>query len=165
VIVAVLLQMTKAKTNLGTMKGETANRIDPYRLRHQNTHTLDTIRFGRGVRRTTYQIYIISLAPFLGELYLHLIHSKTYGNKYRMLIFQKRSEGELWPIFLFCTVQAYAFPFDFRLPRWLITDVNSVLGLLHRVLVGDVVDVSEVHAASIFRVKVSYILSIDVCNY
>jgi hypothetical protein len=42
---------------------------------------------------------------------------------------------------------------DFRLSRWL-TDVNSVLGMLHRVDVGDVADVSEVHAALIFRVKV-----------
>jgi hypothetical protein len=73
-----------------------------------------------------------------------------------MLIFQKQREGELWPILLFCTAQAYAFPFtDIGLPRWLITDVNSVLGLLHRVVVGDVADVPEGHAASILRVEMS----------
>jgi hypothetical protein len=31
-------------------------------------------------------------------------------------------------------------------------DVNSVLGLLHHVDVGDTVDLSELHDASIFRV-------------
>jgi hypothetical protein len=43
---------------------------------------------------------------------------------------------------------------DFRLLQWLITDVNSVLWLLHRVDVGNVADISEVHAASIFRIEV-----------
>jgi hypothetical protein len=33
-------------------------------------------------------------------------------------------------------------------------DVNSVLGLLHRVVVGDDAGGSEVHATSIFRVLV-----------
>jgi hypothetical protein len=36
----------------------------------------------------------------------------------------------------------------FRLSRKLISDVNSLLVLLNRVDVGDVADVSEVHAAS-----------------
>jgi hypothetical protein len=38
-------------------------------------------------------------------------------------------------------------------------DVNSVLGLLHHVVVGSVVDVSEVHSASIFRVEVCRLVS------
>jgi hypothetical protein len=37
-------------------------------------------------------------------------------------------------------------------------DVNSVLGLLHRVNVGDVSDVSEVYATSIFRADVCRLL-------
>jgi hypothetical protein len=40
---------------------------------------------------------------------------------------------------------------DFRLPRWLIIDVNSLLGLLQHAVVGNVADVSEVHALSIFK--------------
>jgi hypothetical protein len=35
---------------------------------------------------------------------------------------------------------------------WLIIDVNFALELLCRVLMGDTADVSEVHAATIFRV-------------
>jgi hypothetical protein len=42
---------------------------------------------------------------------------------------------------------------DFRLSQRLIIDVNSVLGLLHRVDVGDITDVSKVHAASIISVE------------
>jgi hypothetical protein len=42
---------------------------------------------------------------------------------------------------------------DFMLSRWLITDVNPVLGLLHRVAVGNVADVSEVLTASIFTLR------------
>jgi hypothetical protein len=42
---------------------------------------------------------------------------------------------------------------------WEIAGVNSVLGLLHRVDLGDVTDISEVHVASIFRVKVSKLVS------
>jgi hypothetical protein len=34
----------------------------------------------------------------------------------------------------------------------LVIDVNSVLGLLHHVIVGDDANVSEIHATSIFRV-------------
>jgi hypothetical protein len=41
---------------------------------------------------------------------------------------------------------------NFRLLLLLIIEVNSILGLLHRVDVGDVSDVSEVHAASTLRV-------------
>jgi hypothetical protein len=41
---------------------------------------------------------------------------------------------------------------DCRLSRSLIVDINPVIGLLHSVLMGDDADVSEVHAASIFRV-------------
>jgi hypothetical protein len=40
---------------------------------------------------------------------------------------------------------------DFKRSQWLITDVNSVLEFFRRVLVSDFADVSEVHAASIFR--------------
>jgi hypothetical protein len=39
----------------------------------------------------------------------------------------------------------------FRLSLWLIIDVYYVLRLLHRVVVDNVADISEVHAASIFR--------------
>jgi hypothetical protein len=43
-------------------------------------------------------------------------------------------------------------------------DVNSVLWLLHHVVVGDVdVDVSEVHAASIFKVGMYGLMSSCVC--
>jgi hypothetical protein len=42
---------------------------------------------------------------------------------------------------------------DFRLSQWLIIDVNSVW-LLHHVYVGNVADISEVYAASIFRIEV-----------
>jgi hypothetical protein len=38
-------------------------------------------------------------------------------------------------------------------------DVNSVPGLLYRVVVGDVADVSEVPIASIFRVEVFRLVS------
>jgi hypothetical protein len=41
---------------------------------------------------------------------------------------------------------------DYRLLPWLITEFNYVLGLLHRVVTGDVADVSKMHAASIFRI-------------
>jgi hypothetical protein len=51
---------------------------------------------------------------------------------------------------------------DFRLSLWLLIEVNSVLGLLHRVVVGDVVDVSEVHAGSIFIVEVCRLMSCGV---
>jgi hypothetical protein len=43
---------------------------------------------------------------------------------------------------------------DFRLSWWLIIDVNSVLGLSHRVDVSEVSDVLKVQAASIFKVQV-----------
>jgi hypothetical protein len=43
-----------------------------------------------------------------------------------------------------------------------IIDVNSVLGLLHRVVVGDVTDVSDVHVASIFRVDVCRLMSLCI---
>jgi hypothetical protein len=39
---------------------------------------------------------------------------------------------------------------DFRISWWLIIDVNSVLWLLHRVIVASVADVSEVQFFSIF---------------
>jgi hypothetical protein len=39
---------------------------------------------------------------------------------------------------------------EIMLSWWLIIDANSVLGLLHSVVVGDVVDISQVCAASIF---------------
>jgi hypothetical protein len=41
---------------------------------------------------------------------------------------------------------------DYGFLPWLISDFNSVLGLLHRVVTGDVTDVSKTHAASIFRI-------------
>jgi hypothetical protein len=43
---------------------------------------------------------------------------------------------------------------DFELPWWLTVDVSSVLGWLYCVAVGNVANVSEVHAAFIFRVEV-----------
>jgi hypothetical protein len=42
---------------------------------------------------------------------------------------------------------------DFRLSQLLITDVNSVLGLLHCVTVTDAADILEVHAVSILTLK------------
>jgi hypothetical protein len=51
---------------------------------------------------------------------------------------------------------------DFGLSLWLIIYVNSVLALLHRVVVGDVASVSEVRAASIFRVEVCMLVSFCV---
>jgi hypothetical protein len=91
----VVLQMTKTKTNVSLMMAEAANWIDARRLRRSDTNTLDAIRLGRCVSRTTYHIHIIDLGPFLGELYLHLIPSNNYRNQYRMLTFQKQREGEL----------------------------------------------------------------------
>jgi hypothetical protein len=49
---------------------------------------------------------------------------------------------------------------DFGFSRWLIIDVDFVLGLLHRVDVSDAADVSKVHAASIFRVEVCRLMSL-----
>jgi hypothetical protein len=43
------------------------------------------------------------------------------------------------------------FFIDFRVSWWLIIYVNSVLGLLCRVIVGDIAYVSKVHSVSIFR--------------
>jgi hypothetical protein len=43
---------------------------------------------------------------------------------------------------------------NLKLAWCLIVDVNSVFGLLRHVVLGDVADVSEVNAFSIFRVKV-----------
>lgn len=48
-------------------------------------------------------------------------------------------------------------------PLWLIVGVNSGLGLLRIVVVGDFADVSEVHVASIFRVEVCSLVS--SCKY
>jgi hypothetical protein len=49
-----------------------------------------------------------------------------------------------------------------------LTDVESVLGSLHRVDVGSIPDVSEVHPASIFRVAMhadAHVLPTQVYNY
>jgi hypothetical protein len=48
-----------------------------------------------------------------------------------------------------CPINLYLL-LIFRLSQRLVIDVNSVLGLLHRVVVGDVIDGSEVHTVSIF---------------
>jgi hypothetical protein len=42
-------------------------------------------------------------------------------------------------------------------------DVDSVRELLHRVVVGDIATVSEVHAASIFKVEVCRLVSLSFC--
>jgi hypothetical protein len=42
--------------------------------------------------------------------------------------------------------------------------INPVHRLLHRLVMGDVVDVSEVHAASIFLVEVCRLVSSCVCT-
>jgi hypothetical protein len=42
---------------------------------------------------------------------------------------------------------------DFRCSRWQIIYVNSVIGLLHRVVESNVADVSDVYEISIFRVE------------
>jgi hypothetical protein len=52
---------------------------------------------------------------------------------------------------------------DFWLSQCLIIDTNSVLWLLQRVDVGNVADISEVHAASIFRTEVW--ISDFLCQY
>jgi hypothetical protein len=44
--------------------------------------------------------------------------------------------------------------------RWLIVDVNSTVGLLHSVDMGDV-GVSEVHATSIFMVEVFNVVEFE----
>jgi hypothetical protein len=44
-------------------------------------------------------------------------------------------------------------------------DVDSVLTLLHRVDVSYVIDISEVHVASIFRVEVCRLVSFCACVY
>lgn len=41
---------------------------------------------------------------------------------------------------------------DFRVSLWSITDINSVLGLLHRAVVSDVPGDSELHSTSVFSV-------------
>jgi hypothetical protein len=43
---------------------------------------------------------------------------------------------------------------DFRLSRWLITDVNYDLGLINGEDVGDFADISGVYATSIFKMEV-----------
>jgi hypothetical protein len=43
---------------------------------------------------------------------------------------------------------------NFGFSPWLVMDVDSVLGVLYSVVVGDDTVVSEAHAASIFRVEV-----------
>jgi hypothetical protein len=42
---------------------------------------------------------------------------------------------------------------DFMISQWFIADVDGALGSLHCVSMGSVADISEVHAASIFRVE------------
>jgi hypothetical protein len=39
---------------------------------------------------------------------------------------------------------------DFRLSLWLTVDISLALGCLHRVVAGNIADVSEVHVASVF---------------
>jgi hypothetical protein len=48
---------------------------------------------------------------------------------------------------------------DFRLTRWLIIDVNSVLGLYHRVDVSKVFDLLKLQTASVFKVEVCRLVS------
>jgi hypothetical protein len=38
---------------------------------------------------------------------------------------------------------------NFRLSLWLFIDVNSVLGLLHHMVMGNVADASEVHVSNL----------------
>jgi hypothetical protein len=52
---------------------------------------------------------------------------------------------------------------DFKLSPWLIVDVKSILRFLHRVTVGDIVDVSEVQLTSIFNVVGCTVC--EVCVY
>jgi hypothetical protein len=44
---------------------------------------------------------------------------------------------------------------NFRLLQWFIVDVDSALGILHHVDVGSAANISEVHAASRFRIEVT----------
>jgi hypothetical protein len=48
-------------------------------------------------------------------------------------------------------VSVSAVSSDFRLPWRFVFDAKSVIGSLHSMDVGSVADVSEIHAASIFR--------------
>lgn len=52
---------------------------------------------------------------------------------------------------------------DFRLACCLIINVNSVVGLFHHVVVGNVASVFEIHAAPIFWDEVCRLLSPFVC--
>jgi hypothetical protein len=51
---------------------------------------------------------------------------------------------------------------DFRLPLWLIIDVNYDLGLIKGENMGDFVDVPGVYATSIFRVEVCRVVTFYV---
>lgn len=52
----------------------------------------------------------------------------------------------------------------FRFSRWLIIDVNSLIGLLQHAVVGNVTNVSEVHGLSIFRADGGSMCSRNVGN-
>jgi uncharacterized Tic20 family protein len=51
---------------------------------------------------------------------------------------------------------------DLKLALWLIVDVNFVFVLLHHVVLGDVADVSEINAISIFRIRICRLVSLCV---
>jgi hypothetical protein len=53
---------------------------------------------------------------------------------------------------------------DYKLSRLFIFDTDAALGSSHRVDIGSVVDVSEVHAASSFRVPYPPPLDLLDCN-
>jgi hypothetical protein len=60
------------------------------------------------------------------------------------------------------STESYKILTDFRILRWLIIDVNSVLELLHCVL-GDAVDVSEVHTVSM-KIVSMYLRNVDIAQ-
>jgi hypothetical protein len=51
-----------------------------------------------------------------------------------------------------------------RVSVYTLSDINSVLGLLHCVAVGYVTNISEVHNDSIFRVKSCRLVNCCVCT-
>jgi hypothetical protein len=53
---------------------------------------------------------------------------------------------------------------DFRFSCWLIIEVDSVLGLFHDVVVGDVADILEVHAIILSPVSILYLLLGNDCE-
>jgi hypothetical protein len=89
------------------------------------------------------------------KIYVNKYASHSYvtfhNNLYHVFFIAKNISSVQFPN---CRTSSPCVIIDFRRSRWSIIDINSVLELLHRLGIVDVVDVSEVHAASIFMVEV-----------